>query len=308
MTINPARSPVLMRRAALLAGCALIVGCAGGEPVDDPTDPQTASGAIDGGVDAAPTPDPPGPVNPPQGAEDPPDDPQEPPPQDPPPQDPPPQDPPDEPCEPFTRLGVCSICGPDGAPQAPETDAQCPPVECGEELAYAQVSEDGDIVCYETRRDPGDAGGCLDVGVCATADDLCGETVRVEVARITDGPCAEMVGCAGLAPPEVIERIGQPCHTHGVCNIDGVCSAPPECEDFDPQVARRYCSGGYEGAAPWCEFFVDPPGDASCTAVCAAQGMICAAAWDENDNSCQRNDARGCDAAANDFVCRCRAP
>lgn len=297
-----------MRIALLLVACLCMFGCAGGEAVDDGTaDPQTTSGAIDGGMetDDPPLPDQPAPVNPPM---DPPDDPPMDPPDDPrmdPPDDPP-MDPPA--CEPFTRLGVCSICGPDGTPQAPETDAQCPPVECGPELTHEQVSENNEVVCYEIRQANSGAGTCLDVGTCATAADVCGEPVRTEVARVADGPCAELLGCAGPAPPEVLERIGQPCNTHGLCNVDGVCSSPAACADFDPQVAREYCGGGYEGAAPWCEFFVDPPGDASCNDVCAAEGMICMAAWSEDNNSCRKGDGLACDRRANDFVCRCRAP
>ena len=69
------------------------------------------------------------------------------------------------PCQPGTRAGPCSLCGPMGRLEMPEDDAQCPVIDCaGGEGAYERVLEDDEVVCYQSMSVPRLPGRCAALG------------------------------------------------------------------------------------------------------------------------------------------------
>ncbi len=107
-------------------------------------------------------------------------------------------------CSPGSRLGVCEFCGPDGAPVAPESDAQCPPIQCPERaVKYERRQEDDVIFCdrIEYAQAPGIA--CTGIGVCATTEEVCDTPTREVVGQVNLSGCREMTGCQGTIEPEL---------------------------------------------------------------------------------------------------------
>ena len=115
-------------------------------------------------------------------------------------------------CAPGDRLGVCSFCSPQGAPAAPETDGQCPQIQCPDTSVLYERRQEGETI-YCDRISPGAARvtPCSSLGVCATADEVCvGQ--REVVAQIMAGGCESMTGCQGTVGPDVAAtNIGESC-------------------------------------------------------------------------------------------------
>lgn len=207
---------------------------------------------------------------------------------------------------PGTRIGLCALCNLQSVPEMPETDANCPAIDCGGDVVYEQVSEGEEVVCYVTRRTPL-AGNCRALGECH--DDpltFCGEPMREEAARYTPGPCISMMGCQGATPPMVQPAApGAPCNGVGLCNVEGECTVSDDCAGFLLQGRSEFCEGGEElGGAPYCEFYVEA-GRTDCNTFCLNNNWRCARAWNDNGVCVRQNNESGCGEDYDSFVCRC---
>jgi hypothetical protein len=107
-------------------------------------------------------------------------------------------------CSPGTRLGVCEFCGPAGTPVAPESDGQCPAVQCPQRPITFERRQEGDVV-YCDRIEPSQERltACIEIGVCATAEEVCDNPRREVVGQVALSGCREMTGCQGTLPPEI---------------------------------------------------------------------------------------------------------
>lgn len=228
----------------------------------------------------------------------------------------PPQDmmpPPDMPvggqagCTPGQRLGVCSVCNNDGMPSNPGLDAECP-VDCAG-FAYEQVPGEGGVVrcVLSERARVVDDVVCLDVGVCETDPAiLCGQPNTQQFAEAM--PCQLMEGCVGEEPPQVMQAPnGTACgdEGEGTCN-NGVCEIDDPCAINNP-FAGEFCGQGDDNGNPWCEWYVDGPGnnDYSCHDFCSSIGMFCLAVWNNVRVGCGHGDGWNCNERADDQICRC---
>lgn len=233
------------------------------------------------------------------------------------------------PCQPGTRAGPCSLCGPMGRLEMPDDDAQCPIIDCdGGAGAYERVLEDDEVVCYQSMSVPRLPGRCAELGRCATAQDYCGANERVEQLRARVDPCNPMIGCEGIQPPELdTQAAGTECNRTGECNPDGVCSVqvPAFCRLDDTPDAKFYCGDGLENGLQYCEYFVEPPNDGRtrCIDFCQSLGMtICdqsageQCCWNNsNAENCERVQGIVCDGmpcdsvqGCRDMICRCYIP
>ena len=98
-------------------------------------------------------------------------------------------------CIAGTSLGLCSVCGPTGQPQAAPADPNCPPVDCGIPGTYERVEENGDLVCQQIMGMAPVSPPCSGVGQCAAPEVACQAVQRVEVARIVGAdPCQTLTG------------------------------------------------------------------------------------------------------------------
>lgn len=209
-------------------------------------------------------------------------------------------------CDPGTRIAPCALCNLDGVPEMPDTDANCPPIDCGGNEVYERVVEGEEEVCYVTRRTPLPS-NCRALGQCH--DDpvvFCGEPAREEVARYTPGPCISMQGCQGDVPPTVEPAApGAPCNGSGLCDVVGECTVSEDCAAFLIQNRSELCdSGDQPTGEPYCEFYLEQ-GRTDCNTFCLSHDWRCAQAWNDN-GVCVRNDGQqGCGNDWDSFICRC---
>ena len=233
--------------------------------------------------------------------------PDNPPPDNPPPDNPPPDNPPG-PCQPGQSLGLCTLCGPDGAPVSAQDDPNCPPLDC-ESLDYYEASRDeGVFVCHKWvhRRPPS---RCLAIETCRPAPDRlgCGEPTQVEVER-AESECQSFEGCAGAERPTVVPApAGTPCEG-GICNPAGDCDDAPldACGDFAD--GAHICGfGTHVDGNRYCELAQSGEAD-TCVGVCSARNGVCLLAW--SNDACDRAEAQqvGCITPAPALTCRCATP
>ena len=244
-----------------------------------------------------------------------------------------PQQPPMQGCALGQVLGLCSVCGPNGQPQMPQTDPMCPPIDCGQQNAgYVKEEVGSDIICYQSSGAPaGAAPACSAIGQCAPAAQACQDAQRMEVERIPSDPCRVMDGCSGAQGPTIRELNREtPCNRTGICRgADGQrqCSVqvPGFCRINDAANAQFFCESGMENGRQFCEFFVAPPGGGRtrCVDFCGELGLeICdtqageQCCWNnENNSTCQKSEGILCDgepcqdpAGCTDQICRCYRP
>lgn len=210
-------------------------------------------------------------------------------------------------CDPGTRIGPCALCDIDGTPVVPDEDPTCPDITCPEGEIYTRETEGEEDVCYVTRREaPG--GDCIMLGQCHTdASTYCGEPATEEVARVAVSACSAMAGCSGVTPPEVEgNTIGQDCNTYGICNVEGECTAPPECADAQLFNRSAYCQANTEPGQIWCQFHVEQGGPTTCNQFCASFDTICLQAWNNaGDQICVIGNNGNCGESWDSFICRC---
>ncbi len=208
---------------------------------------------------------------------------------------------------PGTRIDVCALCNVQGVPEMPESDVECPSIDCGGEEVYERVVEGEEEVCYVTRRTPL-TGNCRALGECH--DDpltFCGEPMREEVVRYTPDPCLVVMGCQGAEPPLVEPAApGAPCNGVGLCNVEGECTVSADCAGFILQGRSEFCEGGTEvDGSPYCEFYLEPGGDIDCNTFCLANNWRCARSWNDDGVCVRQNEESGCGQDYESHVCRC---
>ncbi|MEE2789972.1 MAG: hypothetical protein VX589_21700 [Myxococcota bacterium] len=235
-------------------------------------------------------------------------------------------------CVAGTSLGLCSVCGPGGQPQAAPADPNCPPVNCGVPGSYLQAEENADLVCYQAMGMAPITPPCSGIGQCAPQEVACQGVQRIEVARIMGAdPCQTLTGCVGQEPPLVME---QP--VDAMCNRTGRCQGPDGQRRCNVQVpayckidvavnAMLFCDAGVEGMKTYCEYFVAPPGGqrTTCDTFCTELGLeSCdnvmgeSCCWNNaNDRTCEKGEGIQCrDNACGDpmgcsaQICRCYRP
>ena len=147
------------------------------------------------------------------------------------------------------------------------------------------------------------------VGFCVGFWFVVGTSVSYSYSIVV-GACDDDVG------PEVISAPGAACNNNtGICDEAGVCVIT-SCESLFNWLYNndnRMCDDQIEQG--YCEFLVNSDnnpwnvdGETNCDEFCSAMGGTCLNAWGEDDNSCRKNDSKGCDDRFNDTICRCAPP
>jgi hypothetical protein len=237
------------------------------------------------------------------------------------------------PCQPGTRVGPCSLCGPAGQLEMPDDDAQCPVLNCGGgQGQYERIIEGDETICFETMGAPRLPGRCASLGRCATEQEYCGDSVRMEIARGSTDPCSLMEGCEGIQPPETNNLpAGTECNRIGICRPNGnggsecTVQVPAFCRLDDTPDAKFFCENGLENGRRYCEYFVEPPNDGRtrCVDFCQSLDMVICdqnageqCCWNNSTaTNCERVEGIICDGmpcnsieGCRDMICRCYIP
>jgi hypothetical protein len=217
--------------------------------------------------------------------------------------------PPDQgPCNPGEVLGPCSVCGPDSAPVAPQSDPTCPGVNCTPFNYYvSEVQPDGSTVCDIVTHNP-TGPNCFGVARCREADNvICVASPGVEVLR-TSGECEAITGCNGVTEGAVAPApAGTLCENEaGLCTPAGTCDTTisEECNNY-LGLAQICGAGTHPINGPYCTI---APADAvaNCTTFCPQFGSTCAGAYAADGAGCVQGEEIGCLTGAANLICLCR--
>lgn len=220
------------------------------------------------------------------------------------------------PCEDSGKIATCTICDHDGRLRVPHTDSECPAVDCGA-LTHRILIDDGPLQTCMKLDYEGRPQACLPSGKCAAAPnlDVCAVGKRAVELRVMN-PCSQIVDCTDDAEPRVVQaEDGTPCDG-GVCLVGQCIKEQPleentaitpsaQCDMFP---ASQFCDEREDGEMAFCEFRVQLDDFISCHDICTQHGSWCLDAWDDERNSCQKQERHGCSARALDQICRCAQP
>lgn len=217
-------------------------------------------------------------------------------------------------CVPGERIGICTVCGPDGRYIAPTNDPECEPVDCSVLNSYYTVIEDdGAETCMEevAVRLPGT---CRTRGECHTTTETACE-MGEPIAQGTVYPgCGAISGCNSTNSPSIrITPQGGTCHAFGECtNMGGPCSVSDICEGFE------LAAGGTRQT--FCDIFrgntcrvavdannIDNLEEINCLTYCASADKICDGAWSSN-GGCTEVGPITCQDPRNRVICACKEP
>ena len=212
-------------------------------------------------------------------------------------------------CEDSGKIATCAICDHDGRLRVPHTDSECPAVDCGA-LAHRILIDDGPLQTCVKLNYEGRPQACLPSGKCAAAPNLnvCAVGKRAVELRVMN-PCSQIVDCTDDAEPRVVQaEDGTPCDG-GVCLV-GQCIKEQPLEEntairHQPNVIcfRLHNFAMNAKTERWlCEFRVQLDDFISCHDICTQHGSWCLDAWDDERNSCQKQERHGCSARALDQI------
>ena len=221
----------------------------------------------------------------------------------------------DQICEPDSEQGTCRWCDTDGRLQTPLSDPMCSDISCDAMDRFVMRLEGHEQVCLLRTYGIAKA-ACGPEGDCAKEANvhIC-PVLQERVVMRAVLPCSIITGCNGQTPPSVEPAPDESLCPDGQC-MSGQCAVSDgsrpvrveptsRCAMFD---GDPFCGEGIDGHIPFCEFRAKTPEFRSCADVCEGMGSFCLKAWDDDRDTCTRQEPQPCSTRELDQICRCAAP